>query len=172
MTESSCSFQKCNEKQHVDCLEFFAQFGLIIIYYLHPLIEIWWTQGVIRAACHCYSWWRCSFDNLWVSLVRLWWHSLSYYLQIDIVEISLQFHRYKYLQLWLSVTVMRTTKIGSWSCKGIHPIVMYWGWGNDYCRSVAVADMLMVESLGGWQLQENTKLLVKFRDNIFAILNG
>ncbi len=39
-------------------------------------------------------WWRLWSDTLWETLIRLWLHSSSFYLQIAVVEISLQFCGY------------------------------------------------------------------------------
>ncbi len=63
--------------------------------YLHQLSwGSWWNQWVVMASHHCYSWWSWWSDTLWETLIRLWLHSLSCYLQIIIVEISLQFYKY------------------------------------------------------------------------------
>jgi hypothetical protein len=56
-------------------------------------LRSWLSHWVVMATCHCYSWWRWWSDTLWVSLIRLWLHSLSCYLQIVVVGITLQFHR-------------------------------------------------------------------------------
>jgi hypothetical protein len=50
------------------------------------------SQWVVIGASHCCSWWRSWFDTLWTTLIRLWLNSSSCYLQIVVVEISLQFH--------------------------------------------------------------------------------
>ncbi len=62
--------------------------GLLCIY--HYSWELM-SQWVVVAAHYCYllrRWWS---DTFWATLMRLWLHSLSCYLQV--VEISLQFHR-------------------------------------------------------------------------------
>ncbi len=57
--------------------------GLITVYLSTPLtVKSWWSQCVVMAVHHCYSWWRWWLDTLWVTLTRSWPHSLSCYLQV------------------------------------------------------------------------------------------
>jgi hypothetical protein len=71
------------------CLKIAQNFGLIVMFLSTPTVGSWWNQLVPMAACHCYLWWRWWSDTLWATLIRLWLHFLSCYLQ-NVVEISLQ----------------------------------------------------------------------------------
>ncbi len=42
----------------------------------------------------CYPWWSRQSDTLWVTVTRLWLHSLLCHLQRAVVEFCLQSHRY------------------------------------------------------------------------------
>jgi hypothetical protein len=65
--------------------------------YLSPTVGSWWSQWVVRAACHCCSWQRWRSGTLWGTLIRLWPHSLLCYVQ-SVVEISLQSHRHGFTE--------------------------------------------------------------------------
>jgi len=77
----------------------FVQLGVCpdfgwIIYIPVDIVRSWWSQWVVvMAAQHWYPWWRWSGLILCedATLIRLWLHSLSGYLQIVVVEIFLQF---------------------------------------------------------------------------------
>lgn len=40
------------------------------------------------AACHWHSWWIWQTDNLWATLIRLWLHTLSFYLLCNFIDMS------------------------------------------------------------------------------------
>jgi hypothetical protein len=48
------------------------KFGLITLKLSTPPMRNGWSQQVVMAACHCYSWWRWQSDTLWATLIRLW----------------------------------------------------------------------------------------------------
>jgi hypothetical protein len=53
-----------------------------------PTIRSWWSQWVVTAARHCYLWSRWWSVTLWVTLIRLWLHSLSFYLLCNFIDMS------------------------------------------------------------------------------------
>jgi hypothetical protein len=62
----------------------------LVCAYLHPLTRSapsWSSHCVVMAACCCCLWWRWWSDALWATLIRLWLHLLSCYLQIVVLEI-------------------------------------------------------------------------------------
>jgi hypothetical protein len=75
------------------CIVFAPDLVWSITYLSTPTVMSWWSQWVVMAVHHCYSWWRGWSDTLWVTLIRLRLQSLSCYLQV-VVKISAQFHRY------------------------------------------------------------------------------
>ncbi len=84
-------------------------FGQIIMYLSTPTVRSWWIQWVVMeqlgiAICDERWWWSISFSE---TLRRLFLHSLSCDLQLLVVEISLQFHRYMGLAWyhWLTCTL-------------------------------------------------------------------
>jgi hypothetical protein len=73
MIESSCCFQKCNRNWGHRCLYNGLSESLDVIY-IHPLELMKWGVMVV---CHCCSWWRWWSETLWVTLIKLWLHTLS-----------------------------------------------------------------------------------------------
>ncbi len=47
---------------------------------------------VVYCDWHCYLWWRWCSGTLWMTLTSLWLHSLSFYFESVVVEISLLSH--------------------------------------------------------------------------------
>lgn len=68
--------------------------------YIHHWNEV---QCIVMAPCHSCSWWRWRWsDTLWVTLRRIWLHSLSYYLESAVFEIFLQIYSHRYaIYSWL-----------------------------------------------------------------------
>ncbi len=89
-SESSHCFRKGNRNSGrrlciMACPSFWEDYYMLI--YTHfidllstPTVGSWWTQWVVMAAYHCCLWWRWWSVTLWVTLMRLWLHSLSWYL--------------------------------------------------------------------------------------------
>jgi hypothetical protein len=78
-----CLYNPGNSGQ-IFCIMVCPGFGLLIIYLSTPTVRSSQSQWVVMAALHCYSWWRWWSDTLWATLIKLWLHSLSCYLQIDV----------------------------------------------------------------------------------------
>ncbi len=97
-------------------------FGWLL--YTMPTIRSRWTQWVVTAACHCYSWWRWWSDTLWMTLIRLWLHLLLCYVWIVVVEISLQF---LYLLFILVSTLQLKDPIFKTSDNSLWPIMVTMG---------------------------------------------
>jgi hypothetical protein len=93
MTESSCCFQKeMWEKLRTWILyNELYNFRQVITYLSAPTVSSWWSQSVTLVAW-C-MWWS---DTLWATLTRSQLHSVSCCLsiQIVVVEVCLQLHRY------------------------------------------------------------------------------
>jgi hypothetical protein len=54
---------------------------------------------IVYCDWHCYLWWRWCSGTLWMTLTSLWLHSLSFYFESVVMEISLPSHWCIYL-LW------------------------------------------------------------------------
>jgi hypothetical protein len=96
--ESSHCFQKCDRNWghrllYGHLLENFSGLNYVLIYPTHwKLMKSVGSHGISSLLFITSSrWWS---DTLWVTLIRLWLHWLSWYCQIVVVEISLQFYRY------------------------------------------------------------------------------
>jgi hypothetical protein len=80
----------------------FVQLGVCpdfgwIIYIPVDIVRSWWSKWeVVMAAQHCYPWWRWSGLIICehATLIRLWLHSLSGYLQSVLWRFFCNFHRY------------------------------------------------------------------------------
>jgi hypothetical protein len=98
-----------------------------ILIYSH-CFWIWWSQQVIVAAHHCYSWWRWWSDTLWATLIKLWLHSLLCQIQIVGVEILCNFMdkcrriARKLLHFLLSLTVVAS----AWFLSSMTAIILGW----------------------------------------------
>jgi hypothetical protein len=62
----------------------------------------WWSQWVVMATFQLLFVMKVIwFDTLWAALMRLWLYSFSHYLEIVLVEISVQFYRFMYMYMYM-----------------------------------------------------------------------